>query len=130
MRLLYQPTPKNWDLHLGLIIKKTFLLNVFLVYNSLVYEGIVKIFIEKIENNLEFPSNDTLIPNIPQSTFDAAGEMFIYLSFCPNEFLGSKLTKAFIQYISKANLNDLIMFLTKIKRKSIELGICSKLLNV
>ena len=103
---------------------------VFLVPNSLVYEEIVKIFIEKIENNLQLPSNDTLIPNIPQSTFDTAGEMFIYLSFCPNEFLRSKLTKAFIQYISKANLNDLIMFLTKIKGKSIELGRCPKLLNV
>lgn len=91
----------------------------------LVYEEIVKIFIEKIEDKLQIPSNDTIIQDIPQNTLDAAGEMFTYLSFCPDEFLRSKLLKAFIQYISKANLRDLIMFLNKIKGKSIKLGRCS-----
>ena len=96
----------------------------------LVYEEIVKIFIEKIEDKLQIPPNDTIIQDIPHHTFDAAGEMFTYLSFCPNEFLRSKLTKAFLQYISRANLTDLIMFLNKIKGKSIELGRCSKLVNL
>ena len=99
----------------------------FIDLNSFVYDETLSILIGKIEHNLQLPSNDTLFPDIPESTFDIAGNMFIYLSFCPTEFLSSKLTKAFIKYIRKANLNDLILFLTKIKVKSNELGRCLEL---
>ena len=72
----------------------------------------------QLEERLKMNSSDTEIENIDYQILTTAVEMFVFMNFCPNDYLTSYKNKDFMDFIKKYSLQDIMLFLNRMKISS------------
>ena len=69
---------------------------------------------KRVEEALSIESSDIIHQNISEETLRMAGEIFLYLFSCPNNFFSNGKTKAIYDNLLTYSLKDLLLFLSRI----------------
>ena len=73
---------------------------------------------KQLEERLEIESSDSIFESINSEILTIAVDMFVFMNFCPIEYLTSFKNKDVMDFIEKSSIQDIILFLNRMKISS------------